>query len=124
LHAQEVGTTQRYRTGIYDLEVLTLPRLQIPAVRIDQDRTTDIAIPRPGVLNILPSTPGPGSIFLKKDNGNEWVADLDPTASRSQFRLLPGNYQVIYRSRSARRTELTITKDITIESGRSATLNF
>ncbi len=26
LHAQELGTTQRYRVGTYDLEVLTLPR--------------------------------------------------------------------------------------------------
>lgn len=124
LHAQEVGTTQRYRTGTYDLEVLTLPRLSIPNVRIEQSKTTPIAVPRTGVLNILPSTPGPGSIFVKKDDQLEWVADLDPTAVRAQFRLLPGPYQVIYRSRSARRTELSIKKDITIESGRSATLNF
>jgi hypothetical protein len=27
-------------------------------------------------------------------------------AIRAQFRLLPGTYQVIYRSRNARRTEL------------------
>ncbi|MBL7940944.1 MAG: VWA domain-containing protein [Flavobacteriales bacterium] len=124
LHVQEIGATQRYRTGVYDLEVLTLPRLSIPDVRIEQGRTTDIAVPRSGVLNILPSTPGPGAIFSKKDEQLEWVADLDPTAVRSQFRLLPGTYQVIYRSRSASRTELTLKKDIVIESGRSATINF
>jgi len=124
LHVQELGTTQRYRTGVYDLEVLTLPRLLIPDVRIEQGRTTDIAVPRSGVLNILPSTPGPGAIFAKKDEQLEWVADLDPTAARAQLRLLPGSYQVIYRSRSASRTELTLKKDVTIESGRSATINF
>ena len=48
----------------------------------------------------------------------------DPGAIRSQFRLQPGTYQVTYRSRNARRTELTLIKDITIESGRSATINF
>lgn len=124
LHAQEVGTTQRYRTGVYDLEVLTLPRLLIPDVHIDQSRNTEITVPRSGVLNIQPSTPGPGAIFLKKGDLLEWVADLDPTAARAQFRLLPGNYQVIYRSRSATRTELSITKEATIESGRSVTVNF
>jgi len=31
---------------------------------------------------------------------------------------------VIYRSRAARRTELTQRKDVTIESGRSSTINF
>ena len=124
LIAQEVGNTQRLRTGVYDLEVLTLPRLMIPDVRIEQGRTTDIAVPRPGVLNILPSTPGPGAIFAKKDGQLEWVADLDANAVRGQFRLLPGTYEVIYRSRSARRTELTLKKDVTIESGRSVTINF
>lgn len=124
LIAQEVGTAQRLRTGTYDLEVLTLPRLMIPNVRIDQSKTTDIAVPRSGVLNILPSTPGPGAIFSKKDGQLEWVADLDPNALRNQFRLLPGTYEVIYRSRSARRTELTLKKDVTIESGRSVTINF
>ncbi len=124
LIAQEVGTTQRLRTGTYDLEVLTLPRLLIPVVHIEQGRTNEILIPRHGILNILPSTPGPGAVFVKKDDQLEWVADLDPTAVRAQIRLLPGTYQVIYRSRGARRTELSIKKDITIESGRSATLNF
>lgn len=124
LIAQELGTAQRLRTGVYDLEVLTLPRLLIPNVRIEQSKTTDIAVPRSGVLNILPSTPGPGAIFAKKDGQLEWVADIDPNAQRAQFRLLPGTYEVIYRSRSARRTELTLKKDVTIESGRSATVNF
>lgn len=124
LTAQEMGTQQRYRVGVYDLEVLTLPRLLIPDVRIEQGRTTDIVVPRPGVLNVLPSTPGPGAIFLKKGDELVWVADLDPGAIRSQFRLQPGTYQVTYRSRNARRTELTLIKDITIESGRSATINF
>ncbi len=56
--AQEVGATQRLRTGTYDLEVLTLPRLLIPDVSIEQGRTTEVAIPRSGVLNILPSVLG------------------------------------------------------------------
>jgi len=124
LHHQELGTTQRFRTGLYDLEVLTLPRLQIPDVRIDQDRATDIVVPRSGVLNILPGATGHGSIFVIRGDQLEWVADLDPNAQRMQYRLLPGNYKVTYRSRSARRTELSISKDITIESGRSATINF
>lgn len=124
LIAQEVGKTQRLRTGIYDLEVLTLPRLSIPGVRIDQSKVTEILVPRSGVLNVLPSTPGPGAIFAKKDGLLEWVVDLDPRAIREQFRLLPGTYTITYRSGSARRTELTLDKDVTIESGRSVTINF
>ncbi len=124
LHVQFLGTGQRLRTGIYDLEVLTLPRLMITDVKIQQSKTTEIAIPRPGTLNILPSSSGPGAIFVKRGDELEWVADLDPLSIRSQLRLLPGNYQVLYRSGKAQRTELSITKDVTIESGRSTTVNF
>jgi Ca-activated chloride channel family protein len=124
LHVQHAGTTQRYRTGTYDLEVLTLPRLRIDAVRIEQGRNTDITIPRAGVLNVQPGIPGPGSVFAVRGNSLEWVADLDPMAPSMQFRLQPGTYRVTYRSRNARRTELSQHKDITIESGRSATVTF
>jgi Ca-activated chloride channel family protein len=124
LHAQDMGTTQRYRVGTYDLEVLTLPRTMITDVRIEQGKTTDIAVPKAGVLNILPSAPGPGSVFLKQGDELVWVADLDPLATRAQYRLQPGRYQVTYRSRTARRTELSLVKEAVIESGRSVTITF
>lgn len=124
LIALDMGTAQRLRVGTYDLEVLTLPRTYIPNVTVEQGRATEIAVPRSGVLNVLPSAPGPGSVFLKNGDELVWVADLDPKAARNQFRLQPGQYQVIYRSQFARRTELSFTKDLTIESGRSITINF
>ena len=124
LHVQSMGDEQRFRVGSYDLEVLTLPRLRIDDVRIEQGKATEIAIPRPGVLNVQANTPGHGAIFLKKDDALEWVADLDASAPRNQLRLLPGKYQVTYRSRNAKRTELSLDKDVTIESGRAVTVNF
>jgi Ca-activated chloride channel family protein len=124
LHVQDMSAEQRFRVGIYDLEVLTLPRLLIADVRIEQGKTTEVAIPRSGVLNVQASTPGHGAIFLKKDDALEWVADLDPNAPRNQLRLLPGKYLVTYRSRNAKRTELSLDKDVTIESGRAITVNF
>ncbi len=124
LHAQAIGSAQRYRVGTYDLEVLTMPRLFIPDVVIEQGRTTDIVIPRTGVLNIQPSTPGDGALFLKKGDLLEWVADLDHSAQRMQLRLLPGAYLVTYRSRGARRTELSLDQEVVIESGRSVVVNF
>nr|MDQ3101835.1 VWA domain-containing protein [Bacteroidota bacterium] len=124
LHVQDVGTSQRLRVGTYDLEVLTLPRLSIPDVKIDQGKSTDVSIPRPGVLNLITSSPGNGAIFEKKGDELVWVVDLDPNSTRMQFRLLPGKYQVVHRSRNARNTELSITKDVTIVSNRTEQLNF
>lgn len=124
LIALPMGTSQRLRTGAYDLEVLTLPRTLINDAAIEQGKPTDIVVPKPGVLNIQAQAPGPGSIFLKQGDELVWVADLESGNARHQFRLQPGSYQVTYRSGFARRTELTLNKDVTIESGRSATINF
>ncbi|MCB0790190.1 MAG: VWA domain-containing protein [Flavobacteriales bacterium] len=124
MHVQTMNTQERYLIGNYDLEVLTLPRLRIDNVRIDQSRTNTVQVPQPGVLNVASSTPGDGAVFLKKGSELQWVVDLDPTTMRDQFRLLPGDYQVLYRSRNAHRTELSLTRDITIQSGQSVTVNF
>lgn len=124
LQAQPMGTQQRYRVGAYDLEVLTLPRTLIPDVRVEQGKSTDITVPRAGVLNVTASAPGPGAVFLRSGDELQWVADLDPASPRNQFRLQPGTYQVTYRSGSARRTELSLVKEAVIESGRSVNLNF
>jgi len=124
LQAQAMGSTQRYRVGTYDLEALTLPRTMIGDVRIEQGLTTDIVVAKPGVLNIQCQAAGPGSVLNKVGDELIWVADLDPMASTHQLRLQPGTYQVTYRSQFARRTELTISKEVVIESGRSNTITF
>ncbi|MCC6839320.1 MAG: VWA domain-containing protein [Flavobacteriales bacterium] len=122
LNAQPMNTAQRYRTGTYDLEVLTLPRLAIPDVVIRQGRTTPVSIPRSGTINVAATEPGPGAIFLKKGNELLWVVDLDPRISKNQFKLLPGDYRVIYRRNSARETVFTVIKDFTVASGRAVSV--
>ena len=124
LHVQQMGTTERYRTGTYDLEILTLPRMRIDDVMVKQGATTPVQIPQPGVLNAQLASAGDGAIFLKDGSNLVWVTDLDVNSVQQQFRLLPGTYQVIYRSGNARKTEYSIIKDVTIAPGQSATLNF
>ena len=124
LFAQGSGSVQRYRVGIYDLEVLTLPRTYIQDVRIEQGKSTNIVVPRHGVLNIQTAASGPGAIFQRKGDELVWVVDLDPNGMNNQFRLQPGNYTVTYRSRNATRTELSLEREVTIDSGRSITVNF
>ncbi|MEO8067207.1 MAG: vWA domain-containing protein [Flavobacteriales bacterium] len=124
LHVQQMGTTERYRTGTYDLEILTLPRMRIDDVMIRQGATTPVQIPQPGVLNAQLANPGDGAIFLKEGSTLVWVTDMDVRSVQQQFRLLPGTYQVIYRSSNAHKTEYSILKDVTITPGQSVTLTF
>lgn len=124
LHVQRVNTTDRYLVGTYDVEVLTLPRMLVPDVRIEQGATNTVQIPQEGVLNVQAGAPGHGALFVVRGSDREWVADLGPHAAQEQFRLLPGSYEVVYRSTNARRTEYSIVKPVTVESGRSVTLTF
>lgn len=119
VNAQLMNTSQLYRTGAYDLEVLTLPRLYIPDVVIKQSGVTPVGIPRSGVLNVISKGPGPGAIFKKNGNELEWVVDLDRKIGQNQFKLLPGEYRVIYRRGEARETAFSVVKDCTIISGRA-----
>ncbi|MBS1938670.1 MAG: VWA domain-containing protein [Bacteroidetes bacterium] len=119
VNAQPLNSRQLYRTGTYDLEVLTLPRLLIPNVVVRQGAVTPVAVPRSGVLNVVAARPGPGAVFLKKGNELEWVVDLDRRMDRNQFKLLPGEYRVVYRRGDARETAFSVVKDFTITSGRA-----
>jgi Ca-activated chloride channel family protein len=122
VNAQLMNTSQLYRTGSYDLEVLTLPRLYIPEVVINQGGVTTVSVPRNGVANIIAGEAGPGGIFLKKGNELEWVCDLDARLERNQFKLLPGDYRVVYRRASGHQTAFSVVKDFTITSGRAVSI--
>jgi Ca-activated chloride channel family protein len=119
-----MNSRERYRTGTYDLEVLTLPRTMINDVVIQQDATTVIQVPQAGTLNLQFSTPGHGSIFLKEGSELRWVAALDGRSMNALYRLQPGEYRVLYRSINSRQTIYSIEKEASIQSDRTITLNF
>ncbi|HEY0976071.1 MAG TPA: VWA domain-containing protein [Flavobacteriales bacterium] len=123
INVQRMNTGDRYLTGSYDLEFLTLPRLAVPGVQVKQSITTPVRIPQSGVLNVNAATPSIGAIFLKKGDALEWVVDLDPTVARNQFRLLPGDYKVVLRSARAQQTLFSIEKDLTVRSATATTID-
>jgi transketolase len=123
LNVQHVNTRKLYRTGTYDLEFLTLPRLAIPDVVVKQSGTTPVRIPQNGTLNVVAGAPGFGAVFVKEGSELKWVIDLDPNVARHQFRLLPGDYKVIYRSANANQTIFSTEKDVTVKSGQAITLD-
>ena len=123
LNAQRMNSNKRYRTGVYDLEILTLPRTFIPDVAIKQSAVTPVRIPRSGTLNVHAAASGFGALFVKDGSELRWVIDLDSTDARNQFRLQPGDYKVIYRSANAHQTAFSIEKDVTITSGQSTNLD-
>ena len=119
LHVQDFGTIQRYISGTYDLEILTLPRIFQSGVVIGPSTTTTIAVPPPGMVTLQSGTSGFGSIFVQRDNGYEWVTDLSESGERQVFQLQPGQYMVVFRSKFAQETAYSKSKEFRVSPGSS-----
>jgi Ca-activated chloride channel homolog len=123
-HVQEIGTTTKYIVGNYDLEFLTLPRIKMNNIEIKQSSTNTIEIPHAGTLYLTKSISGFGSIYLEKDNSQEWICNLNTNVNNETYFLQPGNYKLVFRGKSVSDAELTQTKKFNIESNKTVDLKF
>ena len=114
LNVQQMNTTEKYITGNYDLEVLTLPRTYISGVTVAQSQTKLIEIPNAGMLTVKALDNGDGCI-LKDTKKLEWVCNLNSTTSQVYY-LQPGNYRIEWRAKSLKGSIYTIEKKFTIRS--------
>lgn len=117
-NVQSFGEVEKYITGTYNLEVLSLPRLYVDDVRISQSQTTIVEIPTPGIAVIQKSTRGYGSLYTEKDGKLEWIYNFrDSQQTQESLVLLPGTYKAIFRSRYADRSIYTVEKSFIVQSG-------
>lgn len=123
LNVQNFGTSQKYLNGVYDLEVLGLPRLKIDSVVVRQSYTTTIEIPMPGIAVIKRNSDGFGSLYLENNEKLEWIYDLPNDKSKVEsLVLLPGKYRVVFRSKWSTKSLYTIEESFTIEPGKTIEL--
>ncbi|MHC1774880.1 MAG: VWA domain-containing protein [Lentimicrobium sp.] len=123
INVQSFGENKKYLCGSYDLEILTLPRLYIDDVKIQQSQTTTIDIPLPGIVVLRKSVNGYGSLYLEKNGSLEWIYDLRESILQETLVLQPGNYRVVYRSKGSQRAINTIENSFTILSGGTSNVN-
>jgi Ca-activated chloride channel family protein len=123
LNVQSFGEVKKYLCGVYDIEVLTLPRLHIKDVVISQSATNNIDIPLPGIAVIKKSIKGFGSLYVNRDGILEWIYDLREAQLQETLILQPGAYKVVFRSLQADRSMYTIENDFTIYPGGTSYVN-
>ncbi|MFT7333687.1 MAG: Ca-activated chloride channel family protein, partial [Sphingobacteriales bacterium] len=121
---QEFTEKTRYLVGIYDLEILTLPRITVSDVKISQSKTTTIQVPSPGLVTILNSDAVPvyGSLYHEKGGDLDWLVDINGNTTTETITLQPGNYRLVYRNRGSKRTVTTREVKFKISSGSSETI--
>lgn len=117
LHVQEFNQTEKYITGKYDLEILTLPRIYYPNVDISQSKTTTVEIPESGMVALQKPGDGPGSIYLEDKNKLVWVCNMRGNVFNENIMLQPGNYRAVYRPLYSKEVVYTIEKQFKIEPG-------
>lgn len=123
LHVQDFNTRQKYLVGKYDLEILTLPRIYISDIDISQSKTTTVEIPKPGIVTLLASNPGYGSIYSEEKNELKKIYTMDENLSRESVVLQPGKYRVVFRPKASRESIFSVEKEFRISSGSSISVN-
>ncbi len=123
INVQTFDQIEKYITGKYDLEILSLPRLKINDVDIKQSFTTTVEIPMPGIAVIQKTINGYGGLFLEKDNKLELIYNLRENEQQESLILLPGNYRVVFRAKFVNKSLYTIEKKFKVESGATVRIN-
>lgn len=114
INVQLLNTTEKYIVGDYDIEILTLPRIYMSHVKIDQSKTNTIDIASAGMLSVKALEAGDGCI-LAEGQKLEWICNLS-SATIQTFYMQPGNYRIEWRSRSLRGSIYTVEKKFKITS--------
>lgn len=116
LNIQDFGKVDKYIVGKYDIEVLTLPRIRLYDVEIQQSTTNTIKIPTSGNAYITKGGTGYGSIFVDDGKKMTWVCNLNTALQNEIIYLQPGNYKLEFRYENAKQTINTIEKKFVITS--------
>jgi len=118
LNVQNFGKSEKYIVGKYDLEVLTLPRIQVKDVEIKQSTTNTIKIPASGsAAFIKQGGPGYGSIYTDDGKSLGWVCNLNTGLQNEIIYLQPGKYKVVFRYGNSKQTLQTISRNFEVKSG-------
>ena len=120
---QQMYKEEKYIIGTYDLEIPTIPILHIKDVKISQSHTTNVEIPRPGLVTFLKKSEGYGSLYVLEDGKSQrWVYNIEPEILNKTLSMNPGRYIIVYRAKEARNTFYTLTRKFDVNSGSNKTI--
>ena len=117
INIQDFGKTDKYIVGKYDLEILTLPRIRMFDVEIQQSSTNTIKVSTSGNAYISKGATGYGSIFVDDGKKVTWVCNLNTSLQNEIIYLQPGNYKLEFRYEGIKETIKTAERKFTISSG-------
>ncbi len=124
VYVQEVNTAMKYITGIYDVEILTLPTIVERNIDLGSGQEKNISIAQPGTLNITNALGGVGGVFIEKEGKLERVIEFKPLKAKESVQLQPGKYIFMFRQSNVFEAIFTKTIRFEIQSGINTNLRF
>ena len=120
INVQQFDQVEKYLVGLYDVEILCLPRIRVKDVEIRQSHTTNVEMPLPGITVIQKSTNGYGSLYLEDNGKLVWLYNLrDNQPLQETLYLQPGSYRVVFRSKYSNQSSYTTEKNFKVEPGQT-----
>lgn len=120
INIQSIGTNLKYLIGKYNLEILTLPITKIEGVEIDADKSTNIQIDNPGILNIQKTIKGIGAVYQLVNDNQISIININENSSTSEsIYLQSGSYRLVFRPIHSSQSIFTQVEDFKIISGKT-----
>jgi Ca-activated chloride channel homolog len=119
----DADKSQKFITGLYDLEILTMPRIYKYAIKVNQSEETVIDVPQPGEVIINFSNPIYGSLMHENGDILTNLYDFKPGKQHYKFRLQPGYYNITYRESRYFKTGNSSEAGFRVRSGETEILN-
>lgn len=120
INIQSIGSSLKYIIGKYNLEILTLPITKIEGVEIDADKSTNIQIDNPGILNIQKTIKGIGAVYQLVNDNQISIININENSSTSEsIYLQSGNYRLVFRPIHSSQSIFTQVEDFKIISGKT-----
>jgi len=123
IHSMNINQHEKIIAGIYDVEVLTLPRTVFKKVKIEEHKTTTLTLESPGRVSVPDTRQGFGSLYkLNQDGTEEWIYNMDPNNSQLNVAIQPGDYKLVFRDKNAIGNRFTFIKRFKIKQGASTAI--
>ncbi|MBI9033361.1 MAG: VWA domain-containing protein [Bacteroidales bacterium] len=123
LYIMKADQTQQFLKGLYDIEILTTPRISLENIEIKPSHTTSIEIPKTGIAYLNKAVTGYGSLYVQENGEMHWLYDLNEQSTNESIQLLPGVYRVVFRPKYSDKSIYTIDKVFEIKPGLTSRVN-
>lgn len=121
---QQLNTRNRLLADVYNIEILTLPRIVHKEIAIKANEELVINVPEAGQLQLNVAREGIASIYTLENGQMNRIFEYKNISGSVTLSLLPGQYWVVYRQYPFKRAELTKAKPFTIYSRSTTPITF